>query len=81
VFWQSIQPAIIILSIGIAITLVLGALATVFGSSRRMIRKQNEASAGEETALIQEMHAKLNRLESRIESLETIIVETQRKPR
>ncbi len=52
-----------------------------FATIDKLIAKRNEEGSGEEAQLIQEMFAKLNRMEARIESLETIIVDSQRKSR
>lgn len=40
--------------------------------------KQRQASDAEETRLIQEIHRDMNRLEDRIEALETIIIDHER---
>ena len=80
-FWQTIQPAIIILSVGLSAAILIGVIKTAVYLPRKLIRTQDEASAKDEAAIIKEMFGKLNRLEVRIESLETIIVESQRKPR
>ena len=40
---------------------------------------QNSAPTAEQTRLIQEMHQTLGKLEQRIESLETIVIESERK--
>lgn len=41
--------------------------------------KKNKTDWGEETRLIQEMHKSLSKLESRIGSLETIVLQNERK--
>ena len=79
-FWQTIQPAILILSLGLAVVVIIVLLKAV-SYPRRLLRKRDETSAKEETVILDEIYRKLNRLENRIESLETIVVETQREPR
>jgi len=48
---------------------------------RKLLSSQNEASNGEEARLLQELNTKLNRLEHRIESLETIVTSAEQNPR
>ncbi|MBN1404787.1 MAG: hypothetical protein JW942_10025 [Opitutales bacterium] len=79
--WDALEPAIIIFSLGLAAAGIILALRLAIGLPRKALRRQEEESSGEEARMIQDMFTKLNRLEVRIESLETIIVETQRKPR
>ena len=42
-------------------------------------RKKHPMSNADETELIQQIHQSLNRLESRIESIETIVLDTEAK--
>ncbi len=68
---------------GTAITVVaivfgaaLAALSMILSFVTRLIRRDSEATGGDDARLIQEMHNQLTRLEHRIESLETIITRT-----
>ncbi len=72
---------VLVLSVIFLGTALITILKRGFDSLDKLIAKRNEEGSGEEARLIQDMFAKLNRLETRIESLETIIVETQRKAR
>ncbi len=79
--WTALEPAIIVFSLGLAAAGIILAFRLAIGLPRKALRRQEEESSGEEARMIQDMFTKLNRLEVRIESLETIIVETQRKTR
>ena len=61
-----------IVLIGLIGGLVLAALRIIRGGSRR-------ASEDEEAATIQELHTGLARMEERVEALETILLERERK--
>ncbi len=79
--WHALEPAIIVFSLGLAAAGIILVMRIAIGLPRKALRKQEEDSAGDEARMIQEMFSKLNRLEARIESLETIVVETQRRAR
>lgn len=72
---------VLVLSVIFLGTALITVLKRGFDCVDKLIAKRNEEGSGEEARLIQDMFSKLNRLETRIESLETIIVETQRKAR
>lgn len=63
----------IILSLG----LVAGLILRGFGGGRKKTRGQES----EETQMIQEIHHGLGKMEDRVESLETLLLETERKSR
>lgn len=66
---------IVFIVIGLPILCVTGLIMLL------VLRKGNRSSDTlnrSETKLIQELHQGLNRLESRIEALETILIETER---
>ena len=47
----------------------------------KMLSSKEKDSSGEEARLLQEINAKLNKLEKRIESLETIVTASEHNPR
>ena len=74
-----LEPAIIILSLGLMAVIVIPAMIVGISLAIRFARRQDKVTAGDEARLVQDIHRKLNRLEQRIESLETILTEGERK--
>ncbi|MBU1610391.1 MAG: phage-shock protein [Proteobacteria bacterium] len=66
---------IIFAVIGLGIALVG---AVLFGFVK-LLKGPKQESADEETRIIQEMYNTMNRLEERVESLETILIERESK--
>ena len=65
-------PVFILLAVGILVSMII--ISAAF--SKRMLHKISDDSSGPEAMLLQKMNAQLDRLEKRIETLETIIIET-----
>lgn len=63
---------VIVLGIGLVGAVLFGVVRLLGGPA-----KQNQAD--EETKIIQDMYATMNTLEDRVESLETILMERERK--
>ncbi len=72
-----------VLVVGMVMTamVLLTLLKRGFDTVDKLIAKRSEAGSDEQAQILQEVFNKLTRLEARIESLETIIVDTQRKSR
>jgi phage shock protein B len=67
----------IILISALAIAVIVGFVMLVVALLRRLLSSQDQANSGEEARLLQDMNEKLNKLEKRIESLETIVVASE----
>lgn len=62
--------------------LALGVIAITFLLTLKMVRGRGSADrelGAEETRLVQEIHQGLEKMEKRVESLETILTDTERK--
>jgi phage shock protein B len=67
----------IILLSALVIAVIVGFVMLVVALLRKLLRSQDQANSGEEARLLQDMNEKLNKLEKRIESLETIVVASE----
>lgn len=62
--------------------LALGIIAVTFLLTLKMVRGRGGVSSelgAEETRLVQEIHQGLDKMDKRVEALETILAETERK--
>lgn len=63
----------------VAVFAVVVAIVVVFAKLlHKLLASQDEASSGEDARLLQDLNTKLNQLEKRLESLETIVTSTDR---
>jgi phage shock protein B len=61
------------------VLIVCGSIVLVLGMLTRGRRSRNGAGSEEETRMIQEIYSGLGKLEERIEALETLILDSERK--
>jgi phage shock protein B len=73
--------SMIVLIVCAALAFIVCIFVLLFKLMHKLLSSQKEASSGEEARLLQELNTKLNRLEHRIESLETIVTSAERNPR
>jgi phage shock protein B len=69
----------ILLALGIPIVSILSGTVIALAKMLRGERGGADGPSEEETRLIQQMHHQLERMEERIEALETILIETERE--
>ncbi len=74
--YSLMSPFIFVISIISIVCVTIVTLAVIFKG--KSTRRQQESDA-DETQLIQEMHRNLNSLEDRMEALETIILDLERR--
>jgi hypothetical protein len=72
---------IVFIAILLVIALVVFFVAICGRLVRSLLSDQKDRSSGEEARMLQEINRRLGRLESRIESLETIVTSTNRNNR
>jgi phage shock protein B len=73
--------SIIVLSVCAGIAVIAGIFILLFKLMHKLLSSQKDASSDEDARLLQDLNTKLNRLEHRIESLETIVTSAERNPR
>ena len=71
----------IIFGIAVVIAIIVGIVMLIVALMRKLLSSQDQANYGEEARLLQDMNEKLNKLEKRIESLETIVVASEHNPK
>lgn len=72
------SEAIQILMVGMAGIMLLIMLLLGLGLVGKLLGKKDQDTTNDEAKLMQDMHRQLNRMEQRIESLETILTEEER---
>lgn len=69
--------AVIVVVLAIVVTVML-ATAVVALFTKLIKTKRNDAESNRETAVMQEIHSGLGRLDDRVESLETLVSDQER---
>jgi phage shock protein B len=68
--------SLIILGSLLVISIPIILIVLLFKILYKLLSSQDSGASGEETRMLQDINSKLNRLEKRIESLESIVVAT-----
>jgi len=76
----TLVPALIFGAIILALAVIIGIIAIIVAIVRKLLSNQKESGSGESARLLREMNAKLGKLENRIETLETIVTDGERRP-
>lgn len=69
---------ILIILIVVGLPVICGTIIILAAMLRKGHVRDRDASNAEDARIIQEMHQNLNKLEERIESIETILIENER---
>ena len=64
-----------------AIALVFGVIWIIGWAIYKLLSSKDQATGGEDARLLQELNARLSKLEKRIETLETIVTAAENPPK